>query len=50
LEALHAARVALDNCVMVMSRDLAGLQLIQPELKCSRDALVQVEAAIEQLQ
>lgn len=50
LEALRAARVALDNCVMVMSHDLAGLQLIQPELECSRDALVKVEAAIEKLQ
>ena len=50
LAALHAARVALDNNVMVMSRDLAGLKLIQPELECSRGALAQVEAAIEQLQ
>ena len=50
LEALHAARVALDNCVMVMSNDLAGLQLIQPELECSRAALAQVEAAIQELQ
>lgn len=49
LEALHSARVALDNCVSVMSRDLAGLKLIQPELECARAALVDVEAAIEQL-
>jgi hypothetical protein len=50
LQALQAAQVALDNCIMVMSRDLAGLELIQPELACSRAALAQVEAAIQELQ
>lgn len=50
LVALQAARVALDNCVQVMSKDLDGLKLIQPELASSRAALAKVEAAIEQLQ
>jgi hypothetical protein len=49
LGVLHAARVALDNCVQVFSNDLAGLKLIQPELKCASQALATVEASIEQL-
>ncbi len=49
LGVLQAARVALDNCVQVFSNDLAGLQLIQPELKCASQALATVEASIEQL-
>lgn len=50
METLHAARVALDNCVQVFSKDLSGLHLIQPELACSREALAKVEAVIDQLQ
>lgn len=49
-EALHDARVALDNCVQVMTNDLGGLRLIQPELLCSQQALSKIEAVINQLQ
>ncbi|WP_137887557.1 hypothetical protein [Pseudomonas sp. 2FE] len=48
MTALQAAQVALDNCVQVMSRDLAGLKLIQPELVCAQEALVKVNAALAQ--
>jgi len=50
METLHAARVALDNCVQVFTKDLDGLRLIQPELECSREALAKVETVINQLQ
>lgn len=34
---------ALRSCVMVMERDLSGLQLIQPELKEARAAIAKAE-------
>jgi len=50
LDALHDARVALDNCVQVMTHDLSGLKLIQPELLSSQQALEKIETVINQLQ
>lgn len=49
-QALHRAHVALDNVVMVMTRELAGLRVIQPELSSARAAMAEVEAVIELLQ
>ncbi|RPM52834.1 hypothetical protein IPC1288_28755 [Pseudomonas aeruginosa] len=44
LAALTEAKKALQDCVSVMSNDLGGLKLIQPELDGARQALAAVEA------
>ncbi|OHC26066.1 hypothetical protein B8B88_26000 [Pseudomonas aeruginosa] len=44
LAALTEAKKALQDCVSVMSNDLGGLKLIQPELEGARQALAAVEA------
>lgn len=44
LAALAEAKKALQDCVSVMSNDLGGLKLIQPELEGARQALAAVEA------
>ncbi|KEX94888.1 hypothetical protein HA62_04450 [Pseudomonas putida] len=44
LAALTEAKKALQDCVSVMSNDLGGLTLIQPELEGARQALAAVEA------
>lgn len=38
---------ALQDCVMVMGRDLEGLKLIQPELQQAREALGAVGRSVE---
>lgn len=43
LAALTEAKKALQDCVSVMSNDLGGLKLIQPELEGARQALAAVE-------
>lgn len=43
LAALTQAKKALQDCVSVMSNDLGGLKLIQPELEGARQALAAVE-------
>jgi len=41
IEEINATLIsALDDCVMVMSNDLRGLAVIQPELHKAKDALI----------
>ena len=46
LAALTEAKKALQDCVSVMSNDLGGLKLIQPELASARQALAAVDAVL----
>lgn len=46
LAALTEAKKALQDCVSVMSNDLGGLKLIQPELEGARQALAVVDAVL----